>query len=100
MSLEVPGTFDFTEKRRVPGGHKSYATMILGQSAVLVFQLSHEDVLQLRQQKLHLEEKLATIKILDNQTCLKLRKTSTMRLMNQASCIKEYAQHYYNLMIN
>ena len=30
-------------------------------------QLSHEDVLQLRQQKFQLEEKLATIKILDNQ---------------------------------
>ena len=71
MSLEVLGTSDLTKKRRVRGGHKtdkSYLTKVLGQSAVLLAdQLSHENGLQLRQQKVQLEEKLATIKILDNQ---------------------------------
>ena len=68
MSLEVPGTSDLTKKRRVRGGHKSYVTKVLGQSAVLLAdQLSHENGLQLRQQKVQLEEKLATIKFLDNQ---------------------------------
>ena len=43
-------------------------TMVLGQPAVLLpNQSSHENVLQLQQQKIQLEEKLATIKILDNQ---------------------------------
>ena len=45
----------------------SGVTKILGQSAALLAQLSHEYLLQLRQQKIKLEEKLATIKILDNQ---------------------------------
>ena len=68
MSLEVPGTSDLTKKCRVRGGHKSHVTKVLGQSAVLLAdQLSRENGLQLRQQKVQLEEKLATIKILDNQ---------------------------------
>ena len=68
MSLEVPGTSDLTKKRRVCGGHKSHVTKVLGQSAVLLAdQLSHENGLQLRLQKVQLEEKLATIKILEYQ---------------------------------
>ena len=58
MSLDVQGTSDLTRKRRVRGGYKSHVTKILGQSAVLLAdQLSHENVLQLRQQKIQLEEK-------------------------------------------
>ena len=56
-------TSDLTKKRRVRGGHKSHVTEVLGQAD----QLSNENGLQLRQQNIQLEEKLAAIKILDNQ---------------------------------
>ena len=68
MSLEVPGTSDMTKKRIIRGGHKSRVTKVFGLSSVLsAYQLSHENRLQLRQQKIQLGEKLAASKILDNQ---------------------------------
>ena len=68
MSLEVPGTSDLTKKRRVHGGYKSHVTKISDQpTVILADHLSLESVLQLRQQKIQLYEKLATINILDNQ---------------------------------
>ena len=76
-------------------------TKILGKSAVwLADQLSHENVVQLRQQKIQVEEKLATIKILDNQI-LDLLKTELDidHEIDESSRFCE-GKHYYNIITN
>ena len=60
------GTPGFTTTR-LYGGHKSHVTKILGQSAEFLAYLSYEHIVQLMQEIIQWEEKLATIKILDNQ---------------------------------
>ena len=59
---------DIKKKRRQRGGHKAYISTVLATATeLLTAELDSKNILKLKQQKISLEERLKTIKELDNQ---------------------------------
>ena len=61
------GTSHLTKKRRIRGGHKAYITTSITKCKEILAKFIPEDSLRLKQEKVPLEEKLTTMKGLDDQ---------------------------------
>ena len=61
------GTSHLTKKRRIRGGHKAYITTSITKCKEILAKFISENSLRLKQEKVSLEEKLATVKGLDDQ---------------------------------
>ena len=60
-------TSHLTKKRRIRGGHKAYVTTSITKCKEILTKFIPEHSLRLKQEKVSLEEKLTTIKGLDDQ---------------------------------
>ena len=61
------GTSHLTKKRRIRGGHKAYVTTAITKCKEILAKFIPEDSLGLKTEKISLEEKLTTMKGLDDQ---------------------------------
>ena len=84
------GTSHLTKKRRIRGGDKAYVTTSITKCEGILAKFIPEDSLRLKQEKVSLEEKLTTIKGLDDQILHLIEKEDEIQYeINESAIISQ-----------